>query len=81
MTVKFTAPDSHFPVSGDQGGKSRSLMPLSGQRVMLEYAGRIHNADYIRQIIRRQPFFASTYQETSESTPSSQSQIAIAQSW
>ena len=44
--------------------------------MMLEYAGRIHNADYIHQPNPRQPFFASTYQETSESTPSSRSQTA-----
>lgn len=45
-------------------------MPLSGQRVMLGNAGRIHNADYIHQPNPRQPFFASTYQETSGSSPS-----------
>ena len=32
---------SHFPVPATQGESSRSFMPLSGQRVMLEYAGRV----------------------------------------
>ena len=31
---------SHFPVPANQGESSRSFMPLSGQRVMPEYAGR-----------------------------------------